>query len=368
MENDYMQDFILWAESKGVQIHGIKPARIPTRGVGVIATRELETGQQIMQIPATAIHSLHSIPTSISARLPSDVPLHALLAADLALKTPSTDSPWAKLLPTQADFAASVPLMWPKELHEYLPITAYRILERQQHKFQREWDIVAKAFPKLDRSEYMYRWLIINTRTFFYETPEMERYNWEDKLCLLPAADSFNHATDGCKVTWWDDEGYVITTNRTYHVGEELFISYGEHSNDFLLVEYGFMVPQNPYDEVGLDEVIMPKLGRAQQDVLEQQGLLGDYTFHAHTGPCVRTRAAITEIQKQKRKQKHTGTESQFDTLLADLLRELLIFSREKLRQLNDLRIGEATHRDLLIQRWTQIEHIILKSQEKYEL
>ncbi|KAI0105557.1 hypothetical protein GGR51DRAFT_549074 [Nemania sp. FL0031] len=364
MEDDGMQDLMLWAAGKGVQMHGIKPTRIPTRGVGIIATRELEIGQQIMRIPAPAIHSLHSIPASISAKLPSDIPLHGLLAADLALKTSPTDLPWARLLPTQADFASSVPLMWPKELHEHLPIAARRILERQQDKFQREWNSVAQAFPELDRSEYMYHWLIINTRTFFHETPEMEQYQWEDKLCLLPAADSFNHATDGCKVTWWDDEGYVITTNRAYHVGEELYISYGEHSNDFLLVEYGFTVPQNPHDEVGLDEVIIPKLGRAQQDALAQRGLLGDFTFHAYTGPSAGTRAAITEIQKGK----HTDAEGHFDTLLDALLGELLLLSREKLRRLNDLDIGETVHRHLLIQRWTQIEGIILKSLEKGDI
>jgi hypothetical protein len=37
-----MRDLVLWAEGKGVQMHGIKPTRVPARGVGVGATRELE--------------------------------------------------------------------------------------------------------------------------------------------------------------------------------------------------------------------------------------------------------------------------------------------------------------------------------------
>jgi hypothetical protein len=268
------------------------------------------------------------------------------------------------VLPTQADFAASTPFMWPKELHEYLTSTAYRILKSQQDKFRREWDIVVKAFPKLDQSEYMYHWFIVNTRTFLYETVEMEKYRWEDKLCLLPAADLFNHSIGGCKVTWWDDEGYVITTDRTYHRGEELFISYGEHSNDFLLVEYGFLIPQNPYDEVGLDEVIMPKLGKAQQDALAQQGFLGDYKFHTNTGPCVRTQAAISQIQEHKL----PNAENQSATVLGDLLRELLTVSRQMRQRLYGLHIGETTHRDLLIQRWVQVEHIVSKEMKKNDL
>jgi hypothetical protein len=245
--------------------------------------------------------------------------------------------------------------MWPEELHEYLPSTAYSILKRQQDKFQHEWEHVTQAFPQLDRTNYMYHWFVINTRTFFFETPEMEKYDWEDKLGLLPAADLFNHSNDGCKVTWSNDEGYTITTNRTYQAGEELFISYGEHSNDFLLVEYGFTIAQNLYDEVGLDEVIMPKLGKSQQDALAQQGYLGDFKYRANTGPCARTCAAIAQLQEEK----ITNAKNESGPGLEDLLRELLTFSREMLRRLDKLHIGAKTHQDLLIQRWTEIERVV---------
>lgn len=33
--------FTRWAEEQGVQINGIEPARIPGRGVGMVATRDI---------------------------------------------------------------------------------------------------------------------------------------------------------------------------------------------------------------------------------------------------------------------------------------------------------------------------------------
>ncbi|KAI0468573.1 putative SET domain-containing protein [Xylaria cf. heliscus] len=364
MNDKSLHDLMLWAKSKGVRMDGIIPTNIPARGIGIVATRKIRTDEEIMHVPEEAIYSLHSIPTSISSQLSSDIPLHGLLAADLALRISSTDLPWLNVLPTQANFTASVPLMWPEELHAFLPRSAYHILKRQQVKFQHECDSVAKAFPDLDRSKYKYFWLIINSRTFLYETPDTAKYRWEDKLCLLPAADLFNHSRDGCTVTWGEDDGYTITANRTYHAGDELCISYGDHTNDFLLVEYGFTMSQNPWDEVGLDEVILPKLDQAQQDALAQQGYLGEFKFHPETGPCIRTRAAISQIQRQVHPSSDSETsvsDTQRDALLKDLLRELLTIAQETLERLRELQIGDQSHRDLLIQRWGQIEEIVAK-------
>ena len=35
------EHFIEWAEGKGIQINGVKPAKIPGRGLGIIAMRSI---------------------------------------------------------------------------------------------------------------------------------------------------------------------------------------------------------------------------------------------------------------------------------------------------------------------------------------
>ena len=43
---------------------------------------------------------------------------------------------------------------------------------------------------------------------------------------------------------------YGLKPNKRYQFEkhEEIFISYGERANSYLIVEYGFALPNNPYD------------------------------------------------------------------------------------------------------------------------
>lgn len=47
-------------------------------------------------------------------------------------------------------------------------------------------------------------------------------------------------------------KGFTIHTTRSYEPGEQLFINYGSHGNLRLLRNYGFTMPNNPYDVVNL--------------------------------------------------------------------------------------------------------------------
>jgi len=41
----------------------------------------------------------------------------------------------------------------------------------------------------------------------------------------------------------------------TFDKYEQVYITYGERSGSFLLTEYGFTIPDNPYDFVRVDKV-----------------------------------------------------------------------------------------------------------------
>ena len=181
--------------------------------------------------------------------------VHGLFAADLALDETPKYSEWNSLMPTRAELFASVPLAWTLEAQRYLPKTARDLLGKQQVKFRRDWGIVHAAFPSLAESDYMYAWLLVNTRTFYYTTPKTEKLPRNDRIVLQPVADLFNHADEGCSVSF-DSENFTITSNRPYATGEELYVCYGRHGNDFLLAEYGFILAENRWDEVSLDDAI----------------------------------------------------------------------------------------------------------------
>jgi hypothetical protein len=294
------------------------------------------------------------------------MPLHGLLAADLALDRTTKFRAWTAVFPTWADIEARTPFLWSEELQSLLPKPAKDVLQKQQVKFQQEWDIVTKAFPDIRREEYLYSWFIVNTRTFYYVTSKMERFLHNDRLALLPVADLLNHADSGCQVSF-SPQGFTITTDRVYCAGEEVSICYGAHSNDFLLAEYGFVMAKNRWDEVCLDDVILPNLNQTQKTELEDRGFLGKYMLDAETAGCHRTQVVLRLLccrPKQWRSfvnAENDGEASQgkVDALLMQLLDKNLVAIRETLGKIEKLKVGQDTQGELLAQRWKQIEAIV---------
>ena len=320
-------------------------------------------------MPTKALRSLDTIPRSISRKLPPDVSLHALLAANLALNKTTKFAPWNAVLPTWADFEATTPFMWPEELQRLLPKPAKDLLQKQQAKCQQEWETIVKAFPDMPRQEYLYAWFIVNTRTFYYVTPKMETFPHNDKLALLPVADLLNHADSGCQVSF-SPECFCIVTDRPYRASEEVYISYGGHSNDFLLTEYGFVLTKNRWDEVCIDDVILPLLNMTQKVELEDRGFLGRYMIDVETAGCHRTQVALrllccTPGQWLKfvdAEDDGEASQGEVDALLSKLLDTFLQTIRKTLEDIVKLNIGQVTQRELLLERWKQIQSMIIQT------
>jgi hypothetical protein len=236
---------------------------------------------------------------------------------------------------------------------------------------------VAEAFPALTREAYLRAWLVINTRTFYYETPAMLGYAPEDRLALVPAADLFNHAAEaGCAVSFTEGEGYSVVTARGYRAGEEVTISYGRHSNDFLMGEYGFVMERNKWDRVGLDEVVLGRLGAEEKGWLREKGMLGPFWLGAEGRACWRTRAALGLLccEREKWGEEVVGEASEDDggeegwqgrvgELLRSVLDEFRGVVRKMLGDIAVLQTGQETTKvqlELLLQRWEQIDIIVM--------
>ncbi|KAK6087808.1 hypothetical protein SCUP234_01447 [Seiridium cupressi] len=282
-----------WAGERGIELNGILPKRLPGRGVGVIATRSIKADEVVLEVPTSSLRSIDTVPKVIRSKLPKDITVHGLLAADLALDTISKYIIWNAVCPSPEDFA-SMPLLWPASLQPLLPGPAKKLLSKQQAKLAKDWAAVSAAFPDLDEDRYTYGWLLANTRTFYYLSPTLRRRTKEDRMVLQPVADLFNHADEGCKVNF-DAKSFVVQANRVYEKDEEVRICYGRHGGDFLMVEYGFVMDENQWDEVGLDEVVLPELDEKQREMLEDRGFLGGYVLD-QSQVCYRTQVAMRTL------------------------------------------------------------------------
>ncbi|EFJ38370.1 hypothetical protein SELMODRAFT_402223 [Selaginella moellendorffii] len=73
----------------------------------------------------------------------------------------------------------------------------------------------------------------------------------DSTLVMIPMLDFFNHnATSFAKLSFNGLLNYaVVTADRDYAENDQIWINYGDLSNAELALDYGFTVPENPYDE-----------------------------------------------------------------------------------------------------------------------
>ncbi|KAL8645578.1 MAG: hypothetical protein Q9226_007239 [Calogaya cf. arnoldii] len=189
--------------------------------------------------------------------------------------------------PSALDHASTTAL---DELFEANP--NLNLLRKQRKKLKADWKKVGEALPNISFERYVHFWFLVSTRTFYFEMPNVKTHPpRNDRIVMCPFMDLFNHNDTGCNVHY-ADTGYTVTTDKTYDAGDEVYVSYGQHSNDFLLVEYGFVLDSNRWDSTPIDHCLMTHLvNTSVEEQLQQAGYLGGY-FLNHDGVCYRAQVA----------------------------------------------------------------------------
>ncbi|KAK4151913.1 ribosomal lysine N-methyltransferase set11 [Chaetomidium leptoderma] len=384
-------ELLRWAQDRGVELHGVAPRSIPGRGIGMVATKPLKANERILLVPTSALRTIDTVRPKLKAALPKGTKVHATLAADLALDKPTSKYwPWNAVVPSRESITASLPLAWPAAgdhsrlppppplLTKYLPKPALALLHKQQSNFTRDWTAIqqASSLPTITRQEYLHFWLLTNTRTFYHETRRTAAtLARDDRMVLQPVADLFNHADAGCEVAF-GAASFTVTADRAYAEGEEVYICYGQHANDFLLVEYGFVLPpaQNRWDEVCLDDAVLPELSERFRGVLEAKGFLGGYVLDART-VCYRTQVALRllagvpvgEWERLVEEGEDGGKvlQGKVDGLLVRILNKYRGTVEGTIRELEGLEVGQPYQREVLCTRWQQIRTLIDQTIER---
>lgn len=212
------------------------------------------------------MRGLETVSAAIRSNLPLKMSIHGLLAADFVLNPPAQG--WMNVIPTISELN-SIPFLWSQAAQNLLPGAAKSLLDKQQSSFGRDWEQFRSAYPNAASEDYIHAWFVVSTRAFYQETRQTLPYPWHDRLALLPVADLFNHAAVGCKVSYCADS-YEIIADRKYLKGDEVCTSYGEHSNDFLLAEYGFLLQNNTNYRFDPDDLMTRELNAEESALLQQ--------------------------------------------------------------------------------------------------
>ncbi|KAK9366397.1 hypothetical protein V1509DRAFT_629760 [Lipomyces kononenkoae] len=372
LQLEELSDLVSELQSRGVLISdGISVQQIPGRGLGVVARREIPVGERIVQFPVNALLNPRTVktailqeiseggpdaassifkstahanqnanvgkqfrprvsvkgPTAKYAALLDSLSSHQVLAAYLYRERVRTNSGWTaflNVLPT-LESLTGVPMVWNlldrgrRRFLEYLPASTSEHAARMSNQFWDDFKAVKDMFINVEDIElFTWAWLCVNSRCLYYYMSEARTAN--DCMTLAPLVDFLNHSDEEhCSIQIHDAgpamKFFSLVTTRTYEIDEEIYLSYGAHTNSFLLCEYGFTLETNKNTELDITVELLEILSRGSRKgscdsrdqkvakiespklkFLEAHGYLGDYTLSVDT-ISFRTEVALAVAQ-----------------------------------------------------------------------
>ncbi|TPX36337.1 hypothetical protein SmJEL517_g01514 [Synchytrium microbalum] len=177
----------------------------------------------------------------------------------------------------------------PEDLKRCLQRETQADIERQIHKMDADIEVVTNLGHPSSREDVAWAWCAVNTRclTLYTYTTKRQPKPGSPTLAMMPMLDLFNHSPQAAVEAGLDESNsYVIWTLKHIQANQQVFINYGPHDNPFLLREYGFVAPNNPYDHAVLDSAYdefrldneKPDNLETTNSYLEAVGYRGDYT------------------------------------------------------------------------------------------
>lgn len=261
--------FHAWAKTRGIhtliQLDYFEGLR------GCRAVREVEVGEMILSIPRKVLIYSETVCQTDLGRMLSKIPnlsMDNLLIIFTMIDRHDAESEWAP-------FWASLPetfmtgFSFPKPLVDTLQGTAAHLeIARGQEHLMTQYkdtrpllDILLQAYPEHLAAEWFefeqYRWAceLWYSYAFEVEFPSSTSPTLS-KTAMVPFACHVNHSPWPHVVRYGrlnsQTDSLDFPAFRPCPAGSQAFISYGPVPNLKLLSYYGFIIPNNPHDTVGL--------------------------------------------------------------------------------------------------------------------
>ncbi|XP_058517646.1 SET domain-containing protein 4 isoform X3 [Ochotona princeps] len=132
-------------------------------------------------------------------------------------------------------------------------------------------------------SALLWAWCTVNTRAVYLRRRQQEGLSAEPDTCALaPFLDLLNHSPHAQVEAGFNEETrcYEIRTASRCRRYEEVFICYGPHDNQRLLLEYGFVSIPNPHACVYVStEILVKYLPSTDKQLNKKISILRDHGF-----------------------------------------------------------------------------------------
>lgn len=267
------RDLEPWLEAKGLPEQDVELSYSVSEGRGLTASVDIETGTKLLYIPDAAIITVEKAAVQLGEQRCAGLSEWSILAVWLAgERARGASSPFAAYIALLPRVCGGI-LEWEdSEVEDLLagsPSQAEAIGRRRS--ISEVTPELLDLFPERQLNEENIRWAF---SMLFSRSMRLQALDAETKVkvgeiaALCPWADMMNHRPGIKGFFGYDKEtkNVVLTTDRNYAEGDEVFISYGERSSSELLLSYGFVPPaQHP------DEAVEITLGLQNSDPLKDE-------------------------------------------------------------------------------------------------
>ncbi|KAJ3685654.1 hypothetical protein LUZ61_014818 [Rhynchospora tenuis] len=246
-------DFLQWLRQKcGTEISSVLSVGSSVCGRSLFASKPIEAGDCILEIPFSAHISADNLPLEMMALIPNEIDSQSLVAvallAEQKLGQKSDWAPYVNCLPCLGEMHNSI--FWSKEELEMIrPSFVYRETIDLRKQFEKDFLALKTAmenFPDLFGN--------VQLENFLHARALVSSRAWEiiKGVAMIPFADFLNHdvSSDSVLLINVKKQRDEVVADRNYAVGDEVFIRYGKFSNATLLLDFGFTLPVNCYDQV----------------------------------------------------------------------------------------------------------------------
>ncbi|XP_071690895.1 uncharacterized protein [Rutidosis leptorrhynchoides] len=274
-------DLIKWVKKEGAFVHPfVRIADSGPYGLGLIASEEIPKGSELIALPE---HIPLRFPSNESdngdgsysnmVNLSRHVP-EELWAMKLGLKLlqerAKTGSFWWPYISNLPE-TFTVPIFFPGEdikNLQYAPLLHQvnkrcRFLLDFEKELRREIeDVKLQDHPfggrQVDASSLGWAMSAVSSRAFRLHGKNLQNGNRSDVPMMLPLIDMCNHSFNpNAEIVQEQGSGdpkmiVKVVAGTTIKERDHLTLNYGCLSNDLFLLDYGFVVPSNPYDCVEL--------------------------------------------------------------------------------------------------------------------
>ncbi|XP_077735259.1 SET domain-containing protein 4 isoform X3 [Canis aureus] len=302
VNESYKPEFIelkKWLKDRKFEDTNLIPACFPGTGRGLMSKTSLREGQMIISLPESCLITTDTVirsylGTYIAKWQPPPSPLLALCTFLVSEKHAGDQSLWKPYLEILPQ-AYTCPVCLEPEVVNLFPKPLKAKAEEQRARVQEFFSSSRDFFSSLQplfseavESIFSYRallwaWCTVNTRAVYVKHRQRQCFSTEpNTYALAPYLDLLNHSPEVQVKGAFNEETrcYEIRTASNCRKHEEVFICYGPHDNQRLLLEYGFVSIHNPHACVYVSEDILVKyLPTTDKQMNKKISILKDHDF-----------------------------------------------------------------------------------------